>query len=84
MTSDDETQRELRTVMFVGGKASVGVGAWICGAKHGEVAMGIGRRAVVRREAWQLQLERSGPRRTLYKVVYQRCAQSDDACVWSA
>jgi len=39
MMSDDETQRELRTVMFVGGKASVGVGAWICGAKHGEVTI---------------------------------------------
>ena len=73
MTPDDETQRELRRVMFVGGKASVGVGAWMCSAKHGEVSMGIGRRAAVRRELWQLQLQRSGPRRALYKVVHQRC-----------
>ena len=93
MTPDDETQRELRRVMFVGGKASVGVGAWMCSAKHGEVSMGIGRRAAVHRELWQLQ--RSGPRRALYKVVHQRCTKSDNAlvvvrvgcviaCVWRA
>ena len=84
MTPDDETQRELRRVMFVGGKASVGVGAWMCSAKHGEVSMGIGRRAAVRRELWQLQLQRSGPRRALYKVVHQRCTKSDNALVVGA